>query len=229
MKKIIALSLTAALLGFMTLGFKQAKTLEEGVVEFDVTFLNLTPEMKQAESMFPKKLIMYFKGKSFRNEMPSGMGNTITINNGIKKEFYLLMDMMGQKTALKQTEEQMKKQLAEADVKNIKVSFEKETKVIAGYTCKRALINLTLEGKEEQIECFYTPELPDIANHNTSPGFDQIKGFMMEYTLNMQGMKTKLTASKVRKEAVDPKLFELPEGYTLKTLEELRNMGGGQD
>lgn len=225
MKKITILLLATAIFGLSFMAFKQASTLKEGVVEFDVTFLNLTPEMKQMESMMPKKLIMYFKDNSFRNEMPSGMGTTITINNGPKKEFYLLMDMMGQKTAMKQTEEEMKKQLEEAQVKDIKVTFEKETKVIAGYTCNKAMVNFTLEGKAEQIECFYTPELPDIANNNTSPGFDQIKGFMMEYSLSMQGVKMKLTASKVRKEKVDAKLFDLPEGYTIKTLEQIRNPG----
>ncbi len=229
MKKINLLFLITALCGFMSISFKQAETVKEGVVEFDITFIDLTPEMKQAESMLPKKMTMIFKDKSFRNEMPSGMGTTITINNGEKKEFYLLMDMMGQKTAMKQTDAEMKKQLDGAGVKDLKVTFQKDTKVIAGYTCKKAIINFNMEGKAEQIECFYTPELTDIANHNTSPGFDQIKGFMMEYNLSMQGVKMKLTATKVRKEKVDAKLFEMPEGYKVKTLEELRNSGVSQD
>jgi hypothetical protein len=225
MKKLNHLLLITALCSITFFSFKQADPLKEGVVEFSITFSDLTPELKQAESMLPSKMTMYFKGQNFRSEMPSAMGNTITINNDAKKEFYLIMDMMGQKTAMKQTEAEMKKQQEEANIKDIKVIQTKETKTIAGYLCKKATITFTVDGKTEQMDCFYTSDLPDAANRNTSPGFDQIKGFMMEYSLNMQGLKMKLSATKVKAEKVDNKLFEIPEGYQIKTLEELKGLG----
>lgn len=219
--------LVLAMLSMVFTAFKAGEKITEGVVEFDIAFLDLTPEMKQAEAMLPKKLTMYFKGESIRGEMPTAMGNTITIANEKKKEFYVLMDMMGQKTAIKQTEEDIKKQQLEQEVKDIKVTTTTETKVIAGYTCKKAIVTFKMKGEEEKIECYYTEELPMLGNKNSSPGFDQIKGFMMEYSLNMSGIKMKMTATKVRAEKVDDSQFVVPSGYTVKTIEDLKKMTGG--
>lgn len=226
MKKSVNIILSLVLLSMVTFAFKTAEKITEGVVEFDIQFLDLTPEMKQAEAMLPKKLTMYFKGENVRGEMPTAMGTTITIANEKKKEFYVLMDMMGQKTAIKQTEADIKKQQQEQEVKNIKVEYPGETKTIAGYLCKKAVVTFTMKDEQERVECFYTEELPVIGNKNSSPGFDQIKGFMMEYSLNMNGIKMKMTATKVRAEKIDDKQFVLPEGYTVRSVEEIKKMTG---
>lgn len=226
MKKSTYVFLVLSALSTLLFAFKQGAKLTEGVVEFDIAFMDLTPEMKQAEAMLPKTLTMYFKGQNMRGEMPTAMGNTITIANEKKKEFYVLMDMMGQKTAIKQTEADIKKQQQEQDVKDVKISYPNETKTIAGYTCKKAIITFTMKGDKETVECYYTEDLPVVGNKNASPGFDQIKGFMMEYNINMSGIKMKMTAKKVRPEKVDDNKFVLPEGYTIKTMEELKKMSG---
>lgn len=226
MKKPIYVFLFLSALSTVLFSFKQAAKITEGVVVFDIAFLDLTPEMKQAEAMLPKTLTMYFKGQNMRGEMPTAMGTTTTISNEKKKEFYVLMDMMGQKTAIKQTEADLKKQQQEQDVKDIKVTYSAETKTIAGYLCKKAIISFTMKGEKETVECFYTDELPIVGNKNSTPGFDQIKGFMMEYSINMSGVKMKMTAKSVRAEKVDDSKFTLPEGYTVKTMEELKKMSG---
>lgn len=226
MKKTTGLMLVLTLLSMVFTSFKAGEKITEGVVEFDIAFLDLTPEMKQAEAMLPKKLTMYFKGENIRGEMPTAMGNTITIANEKKKEFYVLMDMMGQKTAIKQTEADIKKQQLEQDVKDIKVTQTSETKTIAGYTCKKAIVTFKLKGDEEKVECFYTEDLPVIGNKNSSPGFDQIKGFMMEYSLNMNGIKMRMTATSVRAEKIDDSQFVVPKDYTVKTVDEIKKMSG---
>jgi hypothetical protein len=213
--------LTLVLIGVFA--FTNGTKFSEGVAEFEISYQNLPEEMKQAEAMLPKKLTMYFKGQNTRSEMPSSMGNTITISNETKKEYYVLMDMMGSKTAIKQTTADIKKLQDEQQVKDLKVVTSNDTKTIAGYTCKKAIITFTTNGQKEQIDCYYTEELPAItARKDISPGFDQIKGFMMEYAMNTNGIKMKITATKVRAEKVDDKLFTLPEGYTITTIDELK-------
>lgn len=227
MKKYTYASVVLVLLSLLSFAFTTQKKLTEGVVDFAITFSDLSPEMKEAEAMLPKTLTMYFKGQSFRGEMPSAMGNTITMYNAEKKEYYVLMDMMGQKMAIKQTEQEMKQEQKKESVKNLKVTLSRETKVIAGYTCNKAIISFDIEGKSEKLECFYTPMLPSSSNNNSAPGFDQIKGFMMEYGMNMGGIKMKITAQKVREQKVNSNLFNVPEGYTIKTKEELQQMNPG--
>lgn len=227
MKKNTYAAIVLTVLSILSFSFTTQNKLNEGVVDFNITFSDLTPEMKQAEAMLPKTMTMYFKGQNFRGEMPSAMGNTITMYNAEKKEYYVLMDMMGQKMAIKQTEEEMKQEQKKESIKNLKVTLSKETKVIAGYTCNKAIITFDVEGKSEKLECFYTPLLPVSSNNNSAPGFDQIKGFMMEYGMNMGGIKMKITAQKVREQKVSSSLFTIPEGYTIKTKEELQQMNPG--
>ena len=225
MKKIVDITLLLTVVSGLLFSFTAQQKIQEGLIEFDITFLDLSPEMKQAEAMLPKKINMYFKNESSRTEMPSGMGNTITISNDKKKEFYLLMDMMGQKTAIKQTEAEMKSQQEKSKIKDVKVEEINESKVIAGYKCKKAKLTYTLDGKTETVECFYTPDLPLLGQANTAPGFDKIKGLMLEYSMNMGGIKAKISATKVSTQKVEDKMFEIPSDYTIRTIEELGNMG----
>jgi hypothetical protein len=224
MKKIVQITLLLTVVSGLLFSFTTQQKIQEGLIEFDITFLDLSPEMKQAEAMLPKKINMYFKGENSRTEMPSGMGSTISINNNKKKEFYLLMDMMGQRTAIKQSEADMKKQQEKSKIKDVKVEEINETKVIAGYKCKKAKLTYTIDGKTETVECFYTADLPLLGQANTAPGFDQIKGLMLEYSMNMGGIKAKIAATKVSTQKVEDKMFEIPGDYTLRTMEELESM-----
>lgn len=226
MIKSIKFILTIALLTGVLFAFKAQQKLQEGVATFNITFLELSPEMKSAEAMLPKKIMISFKNQNSRTEMQSGMGSTVTINNDKKKEFYILMDMMGRKTAIKQTESEMKKAHEKSDFKDVKVTVLKDTKTIAGYLCKKAVVTYIHDGKAEKIECYFTDQLPHTAHSSsTAPGFDLITGFMMEYSMNMGGIKAKVSATKITNQKIDDSLFEIPKDYTISTLEELEGMG----
>jgi hypothetical protein len=43
--------------------------------------------------------------------------------------------------------------------------------------------------------------------------------------MNMAGIKAKISATKVNVQKVEDKMFEVPSDYTLRTMEELGNMG----
>jgi GLPGLI family protein len=225
MKKIIHFTLLLTIVSGLLFSFTTQQKIQEGLIEFDITFLDLSPEMKQAEAMLPKKVDIYFKGENSRTEMPSGMGNTITIRNRKKKEFYVLMDMMGQKMAVKQTDAEMEIQRKKMAISDISVEELDESKIIAGYKCKRAKLTFTLDGKTETVDCFYCPELSMVDQGNNNPAFSQIKGMMMEYSMSMGGIKAKISATKVSTQKVEDKMFEIPSDYTIRTIEELGNMG----
>jgi len=220
MKKLKIFSITTVLM-VVSIAFRPAEKITEGKASYAITFVDLTPEMKQTEAMLPKKMTMYFKGHNFRSEMPTSFGNTITIYNATKKEFYLLMDMMGQKSALVQTELEMDETRKTAPVKNLHVKKLEETKKIAGYMCKKAEISFEMDGITEKVDCFYTTELPAVGNQNTSPGFDQIEGFMMEYSLNLQGVKMKMVVEEINAQTINADYFVIPKGFTVKSRKEL--------
>src|SRR6478735_1868662 len=136
--------------------------------------------MKKMEAMFPKSISVYFKNEFSRFEMHSAMGNTISIGNSIKKDIIVMTDMMGQKIAVKQTEADLKKKEEEMKKEGVYPTFtvtqSKETKMIAGYLCKKAIISYTVNGETEKLNCYYTEALPQMTGGDNNPAFKQING-----------------------------------------------------
>ena len=73
----------------------------------------------------------------------SGM-NTITITDYTEKSSVSLINMMGQKYAIKQTTAEIEKENTAAGTTTVELSDE--TKVIAGYTCKKAVVTVNDDG-----------------------------------------------------------------------------------
>jgi GLPGLI family protein len=216
MKKTIQLFVLLTLSCF---AFAQTK-LKEGVANFEITYPALTPEMKQMEGMLPKTLTIYFKNEWSRIEMPMAMGTTTTVGNNTKKEVTIMMDMMGQKFAIKQ-EEEMKKN---GEYPTFKITPATETKTIAGYLCKKAIISYTLNGKTEKMDCYYTEALPKMNSGNDNPAFKNINGFLMEYNINQGGMKMRIQAKSIKAQTVSDTQFKVPADYKIMTQEEVAEM-----
>lgn len=198
----------------------------EGKVLYDIKLQDLPEEAKQYEAMFPKELTMFITPTKVRTEMSSMMGPQITISDSKTKVAYVLIDMMGQKKAIKSTAQDAEKANSEikADVKETA-----ETKEIAGYTCKKSVISYSgKEGANQTIDVFYTQEIGNEDLNWDKGQMSGIKGFPLEYTMYMNGIKMKMTAKLVSKETIDASKFELPSGYQVTTVEEMQKMMGGK-
>ena len=224
MKKIIQVIVFISISNF---AFAQTK-LKEGMAEFDISYPALTPEMKKMESMLPKSLTVYFKNELSRIEMPMAAGTTTTLSNNSKKEVTIMMDMMGKKFAMKQTEADIIKKEAElkksGQYPTFKVTPSTETKLIAGYKCKKAVVSYIMSGKTERMDCFYTEELPKMNASGDNPAFKNINGFLMEYNISQSGMKMKIVAKNVKAKTVSDNLFKVPSDYKFMTQEEISEM-----
>lgn len=218
---------TALILLFVTNVFAQKK-ITEGMVEYTISYPNPSPEMKQMESMLPKTLTLYFKDKKTCGSMKTPMGTTTTISDDIKKEMVLLMDMMGTKIAIKQSEADLKKQQEKAGINpaDVKVTVTSDTKMIAGYKCKKAIISYKEGDKASQVECYFTDQLPVTGQvgAGSTPGFDKINGFLMEYTMNEGMISMKISANVVKAQTVSEEMFKVPSDYKIMTPEEVEKM-----
>lgn len=221
MKKILLaiVTLGIALPAFAQKGF-------EGTVVFGIEYKDLPAEMAAFESMLPDETIIKIKGDNSRTEQSLGMGmKQATIFDSKKNQGTLLLDMMGKKTAVEMSSEQMEKQRGEKS-KELDIQYvEGETKKIADYNCKKALIKV--EGGID-LEVYYTEDLPSTASRE----FKGLKGFPLQYTIASGPMKMELTAKSVRQESIDKDMFTIPDGYEKQTFEEFqKSMGammGGQ-
>ncbi|CAN5601211.1 hypothetical protein BH11BAC2_BH11BAC2_13410 [soil metagenome] len=184
-----------------------------GKVKFEITYPDSeTP--KDQQSMLPKEAVMYFKGEKSRMETAMGMGmSSVTLVNG--KEVVILMDMLGNKMAMKPNLDAADKNRS-AD---FKIEYLSETNVIAGYPCKKAVIH---SPNAEDMILWYTEELS--VNSGLSKAIQGVKGFPMEFSMNEQGMSMKMTAVSVEPGEVEDALFIVPSDYKLMSKEDMQKM-----
>jgi hypothetical protein len=141
------------------------------------------------------------------------------------KDKVALMDMMGQKIALKQTKAELEKE-NENQPKGV-VTLTEETKEIAGYKCKKALVTSEEDGVKTNYEVWFTDELGGKDANFDNPLYKDINGVLMEFAMKTPQASMKFVVTNVEKKSIPSKDFEIPAEYKLTTKEELKSKFGG--
>jgi|SRR5690554_468521 len=213
MKNILLLLTTLLFIGSV---FAQKNF--EGQIEYEITYEDMAPELKAQESMLPKKMTTQIKGEFSKTIQPSIAGDQVSITNNKTNESLVLINIMGQKLAIKTTKEDFENSRKEQE-EALDIEYLDEEKVILGYNCKKAIIKTS----EADLTVYYTNELPSMA---VSDQVNQIDGFPLQIIMNTEMMTHITTAKSVAEKSIDISM-EVPEGYTVKTLEEFQKMFGG--
>ncbi|MDD4552978.1 MAG: hypothetical protein PHP04_02180 [Bacteroidales bacterium] len=196
----------------------------EGVITFKITY----PDSKFSESqlaMFPKLMTLSIKGNKSRTDMQMSGVNSVEITDYVNKTKVALINMMGQKYAIKQSTADIEKAMGDNPKPTVELSSE--TKVVAGYTCKKALVTVNEDGVKSTFEAYYTSELGTKMANFDSPVYKDIDGVLLEFVFSSKGINMKFTATSIEKKNLSAKDFEIPSDYTLTTQEELKSKFGG--
>lgn len=219
MKKAFNL-LTVALLFALLSGFVPGKEFT-GTIVYNITYDNENMDPQMA-SFLPKTMKMTIKAPMSRSEISMGMGTTVSIFNADDSTGVNLMDMMGQKLAVRVSASEINKEIAKAG--DVAVEKIDETKEILGYTCKKAVVRLNDQG--EELTVYYTQELTTGMSSSSIPIFKDIDGLMLEFSMVQNGMNMHFTAVSIDKKKVSDSEFEVPEGYEEISQEELQKRFG---
>ncbi len=209
---------------------------------------------------------MYYTPNYMKVESASDFGNNIVITDRVNKKTTTLIEAMGRKTgfyssdsddqAMKATTDSLR-ELKKDSLKLMGLTFKEnkpeityvdETKKIAGYTCKKAIIKSKGQnGEVAESIVWYNPEFKispiSSAAGNTQgfgggrgrmtmgggiQGLEQIEGFPMEYEITRNnGFMIHMTVLKVQTDAtIDEKLFEIPKGFDLKPMSSIQGGNG---
>lgn len=223
MKKIL-LSL-ALIVGSISVNYAQ---ITEGHVTYKIDISTENPDMEMVVGMMQgSTLDIYFKEKVTRAEMKMGsMMNMTTISDEKSGKILMLMSGMIGKKAISTSAEELEGDAAKEKPK-YDVELVDETKEIAGYKCKKAILT-DEEGNETVF--WYTEEI-EASKKGQSYLNENVPGYPMQYEINNGGLVMGMTVTNISKELSknDLKLFEMkiPEGYTEMTMEELQQMGMG--
>lgn len=191
----------------------------EGYIKYSVDYEGEIDEQTRAQ--LPTSIKEYFKGTKSRKDQESAMYSISQISHYDKKQVTVLMDMMGQKIAFKQNEEDMKESMEKMD--SLKITETSETKEILDYTCKK----LEIEKDGDYYDFYVTDEITVEGNPYWATQYKNIDGVLMQYTAEQQGMVMTYTAEEVVEEKVKASKFTIPNDYELKSAEELKSMFGG--
>lgn len=216
MSKLFFSLLLIAGISFST--FAQKIKTFEGQITYAIDYKSeVDPQMK---AQLPTEIVMFIKGTNTRMEQISPMGKVVVINNSQTKLQSVLLDIMGQKYALKTTAEETEKSLAEME--KATVAATTETKTIAGQNCVK--YDITFKGKTESY--WATKEL-DLITPNWNMPWSEVPGILMEYTQEQGEVKQSIIAKEVKKEKVKDSMFEVPAEYQVMSMEEFKSMFGG--
>ena len=222
---------------FSTLAFISLSVLSltaqnnEGFILYDMKIEGLPPEQAAIVGDMENKVT--FKNCKVLTEMTSMMftNQTVIDENGM----VMLMEQMGNKMAIKQTKDEMEKEAAKQKDKlaDPKIEYINETKSIAGYECKKAIISIVgKDKKEEKMEVWYSEKFanPNKEGKGKGQGFMKgLKGMPFEYAGGQGGMKFKMVAKEVSVDPVSDGKFNLStDGYKLMTMDELKALQGGK-
>lgn len=227
MKKRLLSALAVVALSALSLNAQ----IKEGYILYDMKLEGLPPE--QAAMIGDMETKVTFKNGKSLTEMNSMMfsNQTVSDENGVT----MLMEQMGNKIAMVQTKEEMAKDEAKQKDKQAdpKIEYINETKTIAGYECKKAIITTVgKDKKEEKIEMWYSDKFENPNKEGKGRGqniMKGLKGVPFEYAGGQGGMKFKMIAKEVSIDPIDDSKFVLStEGYKIMTADELKAMQGGK-
>ena len=194
-----------------------AQSSFEGKIIYTITYTDLPAEMKQMEAMLPMDMTIFMKGNKSRVEQNQMMGKNIVVSDMDNKNGFMEMNMGGQKLRLNISTEEFKDEAEKMPI----VEYLDETKTIAGYPCKKAIMKD--ENGNVLMTVFYTNKIKNQAQKK----FIGLKGFPLSYSMTQNNMTFEMAASEVSEQSVSDKIFEKSAGYKDISQADLQKMMGG--
>jgi len=219
--------LKSALLVVLTFTFTNmslAQRLFTGVIEYEITYSDADLDPATL-AMLPRSVTVEVDGKRSRTEQQQGVMNIVKITNAENFTSVVLLDIMGQKYAIRSTKEEIDEAMKNIPAPEIKLT--EETKTIAGIKAYKAILTFTEEdGSETVEEVYYSPEIGG-DNFNFDTPYRGINGALLEYSNDNEMFKSKLVAKSISKKKIRPATFLIPTDYQEVTAEELQEIFGG--
>lgn len=199
-----------------------------GQISFDVFVSSDDPQTQSyIGNMEGSILELFFHEGKIKSELFMGeFMTTTTISHEDKDTALVLLDgMMGQ-IAMKSTEDDMSDEQKLAMSKR-DVELVDETKEIMGYQCKKAIVT---GADDKEAEIWYTTEIVP-SYRGGQYMYEDIPGVPLEINSSWGKMDLKMVAFEYKKKVKKPeKVFslEVPNGFVLRTAEEMEEMRKGR-
>lgn len=185
-------------------------TLRQGCIEYEIIYLQNTLKTIPTE-LLPKKMFFRFRDENSIQKIDGFLG------------FFSIFHMVNQKKSINTTYLKIRNHKYSYPGKKgeiavgfdtmdgMKIEYLQETKEIAGYTAKSALISFPDTDRNSFI-IYYTDEIP-LKNPNASNPFHEISGVMLEFQLKFHNLEMLLSAKKLEFKPLSKKEFSPPDDF----------------
>lgn len=170
-------------------------------------------------SMLPSEAVIVFKGDRMRMDMSMGLGMSSAVIVQ-RDQVYTLMDVLGDKFAIRTNREEIRKDSKDPDAYRLK-QLTGDFKDIAGHRCRKAV--LECKGQED-MTVWYTDRMKSSATWYYQ--MDGIEGFPMEFDLKAAGMSVRMAAVSVQDSEPSDGVFNVGTEYRIMKQEEVAKMLG---
>jgi hypothetical protein len=241
--KCIAKALLITLLCFQSIGIALAQdktsNFKEGVIQYKIEVEGAAEYSPFVENSF---INLYLKDDNVNMDISimGGMATFQLINNIQNDLVTLLMDVPAfyEKTAIgldknsnvfKELNPEKTKNKAPEKAADVQY-FKNKKKRIAKYPCYKAEMPMN-DGSNGKITVYLTDKLRPAAMESIEKTMGKMEGFPMAFEMVVEGYVLRITAVDVDKRMVEKEIFEVPESYNKKTLDEFKSemqekMGG---
>jgi GLPGLI family protein len=196
------------------------KYISEGIIEYEITY----PETSQDNVMLallPKTMTLKFKKDKIAIDFTGGMGmfKATFISDLNEKNLIHMVKILNKKYAISFNQDEIHQS---EEFPEMEIKFTNETRDIAGYQCKRAIITFPSD-EHTSFDIWFTEDI-NLTTPNWSTPYKEVNGVLMEYQMKRYDVEMRFTAKNVEKADIDDAEFTRPDDYKIiskKDMDEL--------
>jgi GLPGLI family protein len=208
----------------LTFSCSAQKKITQGKLVMDMSVPDSMKKDREVVDFIHDGTIIYFKDSLSRTEVNTQEGKMIIIYNDKSEETIICIDMMETKMAMKETKGQANEMKDTMLFEKPKVKLTNDTKKIAGFKCKRAIVTRKVGDNEITSDEWYTNELAvPVMKEDAIEGID---GYALETVSVRDTINVKMTCKSFEKMNVPDSLFVIPAGYELMDINNLMKEEG---
>jgi GLPGLI family protein len=166
--------------------------ISSGVIEYNITYLNQDLDRKTRD-ILPRKMKLAFDERQATNSIDGFLGfyKLLAYTDFHSRKCSTLLKVFDRQYLFKgKREEQM---CCFDTMEDMEITETTETKIIAGFSCKKAII--LLPSTQETFEIYYTEEIKLKHPNSTNP-YKKVKGVLMEFQLDLLYLRMHFVAEK---------------------------------
>ena len=198
----------------------------QGTITFDISYRGgITPAQK---AQLPTVKVVTMKDSKSKEDISTSTYTSDEITDVTTKTEIIIIDYMGTKFSYKLSTEEITEGLAKNPAPTIKTT--NDTKVIFGYTCKKAILTSKSENDSIISDTVYYTEQIGSKDVNFSSPYKDIPGTLLQYTEYDPRVEATVVyrAKEIKKSKVSDNVFLIPSDCKELTKEEFKKALGGE-